>query len=256
MLPMSEVATTVYRPFSRAAMLRMTSTTLPNVAFSRPPTASPKRSARSSVMSPRMSARGTRARKFWGGGGAARTCHHQKFNAKGWVGGCRERGGQCRALEHLLPWHALAACHASPHARPGSGGLDLTWIWPGSGLHLAWLSGINQVHGWGPINNIKYLVVITVLLQYCSHHHHHHHQTSFLIPPLLFGGHKAHGHLLPPPIIIRQAGHPGGREDEQAGNRSSRPCPPHQADGAVPSPPPAPPSHPRTRLKMVTAPQS
>lgn len=40
------------------------STTLPNVAFSRPPMMSPNRTARSSVTSPRNSASGMRARKF------------------------------------------------------------------------------------------------------------------------------------------------------------------------------------------------
>ena len=64
MEPIKDMATTVYRPLERAAKLSTSSTTLPNVALSRPPTMSPKRTARSSVTSPRMRARGTSEMKF------------------------------------------------------------------------------------------------------------------------------------------------------------------------------------------------
>lgn len=57
--PMREAATTVYRPLVNATMERISSTTLPKVAFSSPPTVGPKRTAKSSVISPRMSAKGT-----------------------------------------------------------------------------------------------------------------------------------------------------------------------------------------------------
>jgi len=56
--PTREEATTVYSPFVRATMDRISSTTFPKVAFSNPPTVGPKRTARSSVISPRMSASG------------------------------------------------------------------------------------------------------------------------------------------------------------------------------------------------------
>lgn len=49
MEPMREVATTVYSPFWRAAMDRIISTTLPNVAFSSPPMVSPNLSGRARV---------------------------------------------------------------------------------------------------------------------------------------------------------------------------------------------------------------
>ena len=62
--PISDMATTVYRPLVRAATDRMSSTTLPKVAFSRPPMTSPKRVARSSVTSPKTSAKGISATKF------------------------------------------------------------------------------------------------------------------------------------------------------------------------------------------------
>lgn len=64
MLPSNDAATTVYSPCCSAAMLRIISTTLPNVALSRPPTVSPNRTARSSVTSPSSSAKGMSARKF------------------------------------------------------------------------------------------------------------------------------------------------------------------------------------------------
>ena len=64
MEPIKDMATTVYRPLERAAKLSTSSTTLPKVALSRPPTMSPKRTARSSVTSPRMRARGTSEMKF------------------------------------------------------------------------------------------------------------------------------------------------------------------------------------------------
>lgn len=64
MLPMSDMATTVYRPLLRAASDSTSSTTLPKVAFSSPPTVSPNRTARSSVTSPKINAKGTRATKF------------------------------------------------------------------------------------------------------------------------------------------------------------------------------------------------
>jgi hypothetical protein len=50
--------------FDSATHDRMSSTTLPNVALTRPPMTSPERSARSSVTSPRMSARGMIPIKF------------------------------------------------------------------------------------------------------------------------------------------------------------------------------------------------
>ena len=56
--PTRDEATTVYSPFVRATMDRISSTTFPKVAFSKPPTVGPKRTARSSVISPRMSASG------------------------------------------------------------------------------------------------------------------------------------------------------------------------------------------------------
>lgn len=62
--PSRDVATTSYNPFCRAAIDKIISTTLPKVAFNRPPTVSPNRTARSSVTSPSSSARGTSARKF------------------------------------------------------------------------------------------------------------------------------------------------------------------------------------------------
>ena len=64
MLPSKLVATTVYKPFCSAASASIISTTLPNVALSRPPTVSPKRTARSSVTSPSTSASGSSAPKF------------------------------------------------------------------------------------------------------------------------------------------------------------------------------------------------
>ena len=56
--------TTENRPLLSAASDRMSSTTFPNVALSKPPTVSPKRSAKSSVTSPSIRAKGTRAKKF------------------------------------------------------------------------------------------------------------------------------------------------------------------------------------------------
>lgn len=65
--PTREEATTVYSPLVRATMDRMSSTTFPKVALSRPPTVGPNRTARSSVISPRISAKGISPMMFCSG---------------------------------------------------------------------------------------------------------------------------------------------------------------------------------------------
>lgn len=60
--------------FVSATHDRMSSTTLPKVALTRPPMTSPERSARSSVTSPRMSARGMIPKKFCAHRRSRQTC--------------------------------------------------------------------------------------------------------------------------------------------------------------------------------------
>lgn len=116
--PTSEEATSVKRPFSSAATLSTISTTLPNVALIRPPMTSPKRRPRSSVTSPRMSARGISAAKFCRAVKQQRRCCHPHCtwstasyglvmarlgNRDCWSPFAAQRTG------HAMPCHALQA---------------------------------------------------------------------------------------------------------------------------------------------------
>ena len=92
------------------------STTLPNVAFSRPPIVSPNRTARSSVTSPRNSARGMSARKFCGVGIEGR------YSIR-WAQQTGARACKARPSCHFPqpPQHVKLAAgpRSAPHCQPG-----------------------------------------------------------------------------------------------------------------------------------------
>ena len=92
-------------PLVRATQEMMSSTTLPKVAFTRPPTTSPHRSARSSVTSPRIRARGMMPTKFCGTG-------HGRSGVGAVAAGPRHQHAYERAVCCAMGWSTGADCLA------------------------------------------------------------------------------------------------------------------------------------------------
>ena len=85
MEPAREEAMTMYSPLFSAATERMSSTTFPKVAFSRPPTVDPNRTAKSSVTSPKSNAKGTKAQKLRMNVGVGPQCRNWDMMPRGAV---------------------------------------------------------------------------------------------------------------------------------------------------------------------------